>query len=200
MWAGILKIITSIVSGFLAPLALWWIKQNWNSDEENGLTIKVQDELESIRQEIMADRIWIAQFHNGSKHLESIRNESMKKVSIIYEKTGTGVSEEKDKLSNVLVSFFSEMIARISADGHVRYEKAQMDVDPEVELLFRQRGTEKMHLFAMRDIDGILIGIMGIDYTDTSKALSENSIQYLNAKASLLAGYISYRNMKNKNE
>ena len=46
-----------------------------------------------------------------------------------------------------------------------------------------------MHLFSMKDIDNILIGVMGIDYTRDDKELSNEEIQYLNSRASLLAGY-----------
>lgn len=209
MWEGIFaitRIITAIITGIAGPFMVWWLKEVYYSDgknvEEDNDKIEIEEniksELEQIRQEISADRIWVAQFHNGGNLLDSVRDASMKKLSITYERTGAGVSEERDKVSNVLVSFFTEMIGRIISEDYVKYGNGEVDVDPEVELLFRQRGTKKMHLFAMRDIDGMLIGIMGVDYVDENYDLDKEEIQYLDAKASLLAGYIFYRKVKQK--
>ena len=200
--AAILKIVSAIVSGVVAPFALWWLKEVYRgekkekteeepsvTEEEKDWERQIENELENIRKETEASRVWIAEFHNGGKYIASVQNSSMKKMSIRYEVVDAGVSEEKQMVTNVLVSFFSEMVRKIIEDDYVKYEGGETDVDPEVELLFRQRGTEKMHLFSMKDIDNILIGVMGIDYTRDDKELSNEEIQYLNSRASLLAGY-----------
>ena len=210
MWetAAILKLVSAIVSGIVAPLFVWYVKEYYKKKEEPAETKqekspqqyrneKIEEEIERIRKEIQAGRIWIAQFHNGGRYIGSVKQASMKKMSINYEATARGVSREEDKITNVLVSFFSEMIANIINEDHVKYVGGEMDVDPEVELLFRQRGTNVMHLFSMKDIDDVLIGIMGIDYKNEDQKLSEEEIQYLNVKASLLAGYLYYANKNN---
>lgn len=210
MWetAAILKLVSVIVSGIFAPLLVWYIKEHFKEKGDSGETQtekspqqyrneKVEEEIERIRKEIQADRIWIAQFHNGGRYIGSVDRASMKKMSIKHEATARGVSREEDKITNVLVSFFSEMVANIISEDYVKYVGGAMDVDPEVELLFRQRGTSVMHIFSMKDIDDVLIGIMGIDYKSEDQKLSEEEIQYLNVKASLLAGYLYYANKNN---
>lgn len=202
MWETVIaiaRIATAIITGVVGPILLWWIKNHYYTEDEEKeeeketeKTLEMKAELEEIRKETKADRIWISQFHNGGKFIESVDTASMKKMSVVYEKTKAGVSKEKDSFSNVMVSFFSEMIQRIIDAGHVEYGGADMDVDPEAELLFRQRGTERMHLFAMKDMEGSLIGIMGVDYTTQDRKLEEDEIQYLTVKANLLAGYIYY--------
>lgn len=203
---AIARIIAAIITGVLGPFVIWWLKEKYDDeedetedsaekssvDQEVKFAQNISKELESIREELGADRTWIAQFHNGGKLLNSVRDASMKRVSVTHEVTAAGVSKEQRTFSEVLVSFFSEMIDRLIQNDYVTYKGNQVDVDPEVELLFRQRGTEQMYLFAMRNIDGVLIGILGVDYTAREESLNEQEVQYLKAKASLLAGYIFY--------
>ena len=205
----IARIIAAIITGVLGPFVIWWLKERYDQeedqlDDENGSSVdeevkfaqNISKELESIREELEAGRTWIAQFHNGGKLLSSVRDASMKRVSVTHEVTAAGVSKEQRTFSEVLVSFFSEMIDRLIKNDYVTYKGNQVDVDPEVELLFRQRGTEQMYLFSMRNIDGVLIGILGVDYTSREESLNEQEVQYLKAKASLLAGYIFYGNVQ----
>lgn len=126
----------------------------------------------------------------------------MKKISITHEVTDKGVSKEKYKIDGVLVSFFSEMIDSIITKEHISYRDDTKGMDPEVKLLLRERGTEQMEMFAMKNIDGVLIGIMGADFTSSGRELHEKEIQYLKVKANLLAGYIinGQVNLPNNNE
>lgn len=201
---AIVQLFGAFLTGVVGPIVIWWLKNYYKSDdeevEEEEETIdgsvefaqNISEELEQIRKEISADRVWIAQFHNGGKLLGSVRNASMKRISIVHEVTGAGVSKEERNFSEILVSLFSKMISRIMEEEYVRYTNDSIEVDPEAKVLFRQRGTQAMHLFAMRNINGVLIGIMGIDYVESERELDEDEIQYLKAKANLLAGYIFY--------
>jgi len=204
MWESlyaITKILTAVITGVLGPILLWWVKETYsdeddNPNEEKTITEKakfdenISKKLESIRQEIGCDRVWIAQFHNGGKLLNSGASSSMKKISIIYEVTDKGISKEKSKIDNVLVSFFSKLISKISNLDQIFYDIKNQKIDPEVKLLLRERGTNQMNIFAMKNIDGSLIGIMGVDFIRDHKKLNQEEIQYLKVKANLLAGYI----------
>lgn len=216
MWEGIYaisRIITAIITGVLGPIILWWAKEKYEDSpeedpskrtvtEEIQFAQNISQELESIRKEISSDRIWIAQFHNGGQILNAGRKSSMKKISITHEVTDKGVSKEKYKIDGVLVSFFSEMIDSIITKEHISYRDDTEGMDPEVKLLLRERGTEQMEMFAMKNIDGVLIGIMGADFTSSGRELHEKEIQYLKVKANLLAGYIinGQVNLPNNNE
>lgn len=209
MWEGlfaITRILTAIISGILGPFIIWWVKEEYGDDEEEEKeretrkTINeeiqfaqgISEELETIRKEIGGDRVWIAQFHNGGKILNLPREASIKRISVTQEVTAPGISKERRKINGVLVSFFSEIINTLMRNEHVVYENGEEDLEPEVELIFRERGNEKMHLFAMRDIDGVLIGIMGADFTEHKDNLNDQEIHYLKVKANLLAGYVSH--------
>jgi len=211
---AITRVVAAIITGVLGPFFIWWLKERYSSedetvddsgeqrrtlDEEVEFAQNISAELEEVREELGADRCWIAQFHNGGKFLNSVRDASMKKISVTHEITAPGVSKEQHRFSDVLVSFFSEMIGNLIKEDYITYSGGQMNVDPEVELLFRQRGTEQMHLFAMRNIDGVLIGMLGVDYTAKEREMTEQERQYLIAKASLLAGYVFYVEVEGEN-
>lgn len=202
MWEGIFaitRILTAIITGILGPFAIWWVKERYSDENNEGsksineevkFSQDIRDELESIRKEVDGGRVWISQFHNGGKILNLSRKASMKRISVTHEVTAPGVSRERRKLNDILVSFFSEIIEELLKKEHVCFENKNNKLQPEVEIIFQERGNEKMHLFAMKDIEGVLIGIMGIDFTTTGKKLSEEEIQYLKVKANLLAGYV----------
>lgn len=202
MWEGIFaitRILTAIITGILGPFAIWWVKERYSDEnsedsksinEEVKFSQDIRDELESIRKEVDGGRVWISQFHNGGKILNLSRKASMKRISVTHEVTAPGVSRERRKLNDILVSFFSEIIEKLLEKEHVCFKNKNNELQPEVEIIFQERGNEKMHLFAMKDIEGVLIGIMGIDFTTAGKELSEEEIQYLKVKANLLAGYV----------
>jgi hypothetical protein len=210
MWEGlfaITRILTAIITGILGPFIIWWIKEEYGEEkrenevnktisEEVKFAQDINEELGSIRNEIDGDRVWIAQFHNGGKILNLPRKASMKRISVTHEVTAPGVSKERRKLNDILVSFFSEIINTLIRTDHVVYNDEDDDLEPEIKLIFRERGNEQMHLFAMRDIDGVLIGIMGADFTDKKKYLSQQEVQYLKVKANLLAGYVIHGQVK----
>jgi len=205
MWEAIAVVVAGLVSGLIGPILVYRYKESRKEkepsedqtvNEEVRFAQDLNGEIDKIRKEVEADRIWIAQFHNGGKLLSSIRNTSMKRISVTHEAVGAGVSREQNTFSGMLVTFFSDMIGRLLNKDYINYTGDIANSDPEIELLFRQRGTEEMHLLAMRNIEGVLIGILGVDYVDDPRNLSEEEVQYLIAKASLLAGYIFYGNIQ----
>lgn len=212
MWeiSLLLKLLSVLISGIAAPLLVWWVKESYGEEEnktkptlrkKNGSTSfsyrskKIIEELRDIRSQLKADRIWICQFHNGGKYVDSIKMSAMKKMSIKYEVTDKGISEEKDKIKNILISFFSELILKVMEEGYVNYKKNKK-TEPEIELLFRQRGNEEMHFFSIKNIDDILIGILCVDYVNRKRRLSAEEIQYLNAETNLIAGHMNKRENK----
>jgi hypothetical protein len=210
MWEGIFavtRILTAIITGVLGPFLIWWVKERYQDEEKENIkksineevqfAQEIQDELESIRKEIEGDRVWIAQFHNGGKILNLPREASMKRISVTHEATASGVSKERRKLNDILVSFFSETINILLREEQVCFHSKDENLEPEIRLIIRERANEKMHLFAMRDIDGELIGIMGVDFVSGEKGLTDQEVQYLTVKANLLAGYVIHGQVEN---
>ena len=64
----------------------------------------IDDELLKIREQYTADRIWIAQFHNGGNFYPT--GKSIQKFSIFYEVTKLGVSGVSHVFSNIPCSLY----------------------------------------------------------------------------------------------
>ena len=64
----------------------------------------INNELEDIREEFKADRVWIAQFHNGGNFFPT--GKSMHKFSIFYEVAKSGVSTVSNIFNNIPCSLY----------------------------------------------------------------------------------------------
>ena len=64
----------------------------------------ISNELEEIRDEFKADRVWIAQFHNGGNFYPT--GKSIQKFSIFYEVTKAGVSSVSHTFNNIPCSLY----------------------------------------------------------------------------------------------
>lgn len=72
-------------------------------NREHYTNTTIQELLSSLRYQVNADRVQIAQFHNGGKFLEG---SPMKRFSITHESCRPGVSAESVNLHNILVTLF----------------------------------------------------------------------------------------------
>lgn len=216
MWELIGKVLAAAISslgGILSSYLLYQMrfkndeeKNKGEGDDEIGEHIeyaqRIDRELRSILETVEADRVWIAQFHNGKEYYPpSSSNNSMKKISVTNEVTSPGISKERSTFSNMLVSFFSDMILDVSEENHVRYASHESDKSPdEVDVLFRQRGCKSMDLFSMKNLDEKLVGILGVDHMHNASDFSDKKINYLNKKANLLGGLLYYGNIEQVDE
>lgn len=207
MWEFIAKVVTAVISaaGGVISSYLYYkfkYKPDGGDDEEEEEDLdkhiqyskRINSELDSILGIVEADRVWIAQFHNGKSYYPSNSNNSMKKLSVTHEITSTGISKERNTFSNMLVSFFSDMILEVSESDHVRFVASKSHESPdEIDVLFRQRGCKAMDLFGMENLDDELVGILGIDHVKGGAfELSHEEIDYLNKKANLIGGLLYY--------
>lgn len=199
----------AVLTGLVFPFIVYWARGKFKDDDKEGkdsineeveFSQGVTKQLEDIRELVDADRAWIAQFHNGKKYIHSVGDASMKRISVTHEAAGPGVSKEQHRFSDILVSFFAETLDAMASNGreHISCHHDSDDLNPELEVLLRQRGDESIHLFSMRNIDGDLIGLLGIDYNKRTE-LEEDQRAFLNVKSSLLAGYIYYGKLREEN-
>jgi len=212
MWDFIAKIAAAIISaagGIISSYIYYRLK--FKDDNEEGrrdeedlgdhieYAKKVDKELKTILDTIEADRVWIAQFHNGKQYYPPNSGNSMKKLSVTHEVTSAGVSKERNTFSDMLVSFFSEMVLDVSEHDHIRYLASENEESPnEVDVLFRQRGARAMDLCSMKNLDEKLVGVLGVDHMREVPELSEDKIDYLNKKANLLGGLLYYGDIEER--
>jgi len=98
-------------------------KELKNKQEQNSLNVNSKDGykhttihelLTALRIQLNADRVQLAQFHNGGKFLEG---SPMKRFSVSHESCRPGVSMESVNLHNILVSLFWCMVSMLKEDS-----------------------------------------------------------------------------------
>jgi len=88
--AMLTTIIVALITAVIGPLLMTWFKNKLETkptkslvEEAIDLNELVSEQLEIIIDELEADRIWIAQFHNGGYFYPT--GKSIQKFSIFYE-------------------------------------------------------------------------------------------------------------------
>jgi hypothetical protein len=100
---------------------------NVNSKENYSHTT-IHEMLTSLRFQLNADRVQLAQFHNGGKFLEGT---PMKRFSVTHESCRPGVSMESVNLHNILISLFWCIVAILKENnGRVRLTRALTEESP----------------------------------------------------------------------
>ena len=97
------SIIVAFITGVLGPVLLLFIKNKLEKKPEKPdmvlETLKVSElvttKLDSIKDELRSDRVWVAQFHNGGNFYPT--GKSMAKFSIIYESCLLYTSDAADE-------------------------------------------------------------------------------------------------------
>ena len=113
------SIIVAFITGVLGPVLLLFIKNKL--EKKTGKpdmvleTLKVSElvmtKLDHIKDEFKADRVWVAQFHNGGNFYPT--GKSMAKFSIIYESVAPSVSSIQGNFHNIPVNLFSRSINQL---------------------------------------------------------------------------------------
>lgn len=191
-------VLVAVISTLLGPSIVEYVKIRMSSKtpadpikNELEYSCVINDELESIRETLEADRCWISMFHNGGHYLHG--NKSMQKFSIMFETTAPGVAGVGMIFKNIPVSLFSKSVEEIIRNKHIYIKDYQ---NPKVATFGLKdaataSGTRSSYSVGLFDlITGQCIGTMGIDYLDASE-LSLEQISSLNEKAQRVSGFLS---------
>lgn len=192
--AIVVAFITGVLGPVLVILAKYLIdkrskKKDLVTDACEG-SQAVVTKIDELKNEYSADRVWIAQFHNGGHFYPT--GKSIAKFSVFYETVGLGISSVQSNLQNIPVPLFSKSINYLLKDEMIRINDFK---DEEVatyglKYFAEENGTKSQYLFAIRSIDGKFIGILSIDYTKKKTKLSDQDIIDLEIAAGTLGGVL----------
>ena len=151
----------------------------------------ISDELEEIREENKADRVWIAQFHNGGNFYPT--GKSIQKFSIFYEVTKAGVSSVSHTFNNIPCSLYPKAFEHMMDGQGIFIPNFS---DPKVATYglkgaAESVGTKSSFLVPMFTLDDKYIGNIGIDYVGKRKKMTKDDWEHFQIKAGRIAGYIS---------
>lgn len=155
------------------------IRHNELIDKRLDVNNKIKNAIESFRQRVDADRVYIFEYHNGESNLNGL---PFAKASVTYEILKSGVSSFKARLqgipSGLLLEFNQSLLTNkyISAPDVNQYRS----IDPIGSSVLIRPDTKSFYVSLISNVSGYPIGFIGIDYIcresteeEAAKAIAE---------------------------
>lgn len=192
---SILNIISSslpaFLTGVLGPVAVlivreYMIKSKRSKDPikdaaENGEVICKL--LDHVLEDTGLDRVWITQFHNGGHFYPT--GKSIQKFSMIYEAVSTDADSIRQNFQNIPINLFSKSINRLLDHDKliiVDY-KDEETATYGLRYLAEETGCKSSYMFALKNVDGKMIGVLSAEAVKRKKELSEETFESLKTYA-----------------
>ena len=192
------EVVVDFITGVLGPVILLVVKKFLDKIKNKPDVIKdvlkeselVQTKIESIRDEFHADRVWIAQFHNGGNYYPT--GKSMAKFTIVYEVVNVGVSSIQSNFQSIPVNLFSKSINQLLENDIIIIPdfKDETIATYGLKYIAEDTGCKSGYLFAIKSIDDKFVGIFGLDFTKKKVKLSEEDINHILVMVSTLGGVL----------
>jgi GAF domain-containing protein len=191
-------IIVAFITGVLGPVLIMVVKHFIDKKSKKKdmiadaceVSSAVVLKLDEIKEEYSADRVWIAQFHNGGHFYPT--GKSIAKFSVFYETVEAGASSIQTNLQNIPVNLFSKSINYLLKDEMIRIADFKDETLATYGLKYfaEDNGTKSQYLFSIRSLDGKFIGFMSVDYTKKKTRLTDQDIIDLEIVAGTLGGVL----------
>lgn len=191
-----LAIIISFISGIFFTLFAIMSKKLFTQKSFDPLeeTVEdselIQDELDRIIKKFKADRVWIAQFHNGGHFYPT--GKSIQKFSIIFEEAKNSKNQIRRSLQNVPVNLFNRFLNEL-------FKKREIFIldykDPRISTfglkgIADENKTKSSYLFSLTSRDSRMIGVLGVEYTSNTVELNEAKLIELRVESAKIGAML----------
>jgi hypothetical protein len=193
-------IIVALITAVIGPVVLEWTRNKFNPkpptnpvDEAIKVNTLVDEQLQFIMEELEADRVWVAQFHNGGHFYPT--GKSIQKFSIFYEKCAPEISSLQATFQNVPVSLFPKALSTIYRDGELSIPTYEGE-DYDLTSVSRPYNTKSFYMIALDDLHDKFIGVLAIAFNEEYKLTKEDWI-FIRQKAGVVGTLLdNYLNTK----
>ncbi len=192
-------IIVALITAVFGPIAVTWYKNKFAAKKKNlvdeaiELNSLVDDQLHTVMEELSADRVWIAQFHNGGHFYPT--GKSIQKFSIFYEKTAPNTPSIQSTFQNVPVSLFPKAMSTLYKEGELAIPSYKGE-DYDLGSVSAPYGTKSFYMIALDDLQDKFIGVISIAF-DTEYKLSKEDWIFIRQKAGVIGTLLDeYLNTK----
>lgn len=188
-------ILTSIIAPVIVILVRYFVEKYKKKPDMITDTLKTSDlimtELDHIKDQFEADRVWISQFHNGGHFYPT--GKSIAKFSIVYEVVDVGINSIQTDYQNIPVSLFSKSINHLINDNNICIPdfKDVTIATHGLKYIAEESGCKSSYFFAIKTLNGKFIGILGVNYTKKKTKLSPESVHSLFNHATAIGGVLS---------
>ena len=194
-------IAAALITGILSPLLLQFLNNRSNNkkekkkqslDEKHSVENEesIISKLESIKEKYECDRVWIAEFHNGTK---TYSGKSFQKFSITYEVVSQGIATEAINTQNIPISIFSAFFNKLRNDYYYFVPNVETENDAlalTMKSFWATRGISSFAAISIKDIRNNFVGFICLDGVIDELKLEPSDIQKLIVYASNIAGYL----------
>ena len=198
MFQSLSPIIVAFLTGVAGPILIMLVKNYLDKKKkpadmvEKALEVSklITDKIEHIKDEFKADRVWIAQFHNGGHFYPTGR--SIAKFSIFYETVNAGISSIQSNFQNIPVNLFSKSINELLENDIIEISdfKDEKISTFGLKYIAEEHNCKSGYFFAIKTIDGKFIGYLGIGYTKRKHTLDAESINHISNHAAAMSGVL----------
>jgi len=193
-------IIVALITAVIGPVVLEWTRNKFNPkpqtnpvDEAIKVNTLVDEQLQFIMEELEADRVWVAQFHNGGHFYPT--GKSIQKFSIFYEKCAPEISSLQATFQNVPVSLFPKALSTVYRDGELSIPTYEGE-DYDLTSVSRPYNTKSFYMIALDDLHDKFIGVLAIAFNEEYKLTKEDWI-FIRQKAGVVGTLLdNYLNTK----
>ena len=190
----LIPVVIALITSVLGPVLLEWAKAKFKKKSTDPMpdTIKyneqIEHQLDVILDELGCDQIFIAQFHNGGHFYPT--GKSIQKFSIFYEVLNPNIESVKNVYQNIPVSLFNKPLSELYENGEVIVEDAENN--PSYLLNMTTGGKCKsIYLLSLTDLDGRIIGVMGIHYIEKKHKIVKDEWIFIRQKVGAIGNMIS---------
>jgi len=190
----LIPIVIALITSVFGPVLLEWAKSKFRKKQSDPMpdAIKyneqIEHQLDLILNELECDQIFIAQFHNGGHFYPT--GKSIQKFSIFYEVLNPNIESVKNIYQNIPVSLFNKPLSELYEHGEVIVEDAETNNSY---LLNTTTGgkCKSIYLLALTDLDGRIIGVMGIHYIEKKHKIVKDEWIFIRQKVGAIGNIIS---------
>ena len=195
-----MELIGAFLTGVVGPILYLIVQKHLLKEKdkkrdivkENISSISlINNELEDIREEFKADRVWITQFHNGGNFFPT--GKSMHKFSVFYEVAKSGISTVSTIFNNIPCSLYPKAFEHMMGGKGIfinDYKDAKVATYG-LKGAAESVGTKSTYLIPLFTLDEKYIGNIGVDFVSKKKRLTKDEWEHLQIKAGRIAGFIS---------
>lgn len=198
MEGNLIGLIGAFCTGVAGPLIVAYVKHRLELQKKPCDMVReaievsnlITTKIEHLKEEFNADRVWIAQFHNGGHFYPT--GKSIAKFSIFYETVKNGTSSIQSNFQNIPVNIFSKSINHLLENDCIEIPdlKDEKIATHGLKYVCEEAGDKSVYMFAIKTIDEKFIGTLGIAYTKKKTKLDEDSVNHIIKQASSMGGVL----------
>jgi len=190
----LIPVVIALITSVLGPVLLEWSKNKFRKKQSDPMpdairyNEQIEHQLDVMLDELECDQIFIAQFHNGGHFYPT--GKSIQKFSIFYEVLNPNIESVKNVYQNIPVSLFNKPLSELYENGEVIVEDAENNLSYLLNMTTGGK-CKSIYLLSLTDLDGRIIGVMGIHYIEKKHKMVKDEWIFIRQKVGAIGNMIS---------